>query len=94
MMGRASNVERNPGGVPETGGCQCPGLAPSRVLHQDACMGWLHLKALRTGQPFTQPQSPLREPDSSMKAPLTSLYHVLKMESLCRRLFPDGTIGP
>ena len=93
-MDRASHVERNPGGVPETGGFQCPGLVPSHILQHDAWVGWLHFKALRIGQPFTQPQSPLREPDSSMKAPLTSLYHVLNMESLCWRLFPDGTICP
>lgn len=39
MMDQASNEERNPGGVPETGKVWCPGLPFPCILQHDAWDG-------------------------------------------------------
>lgn len=74
MVDRASKEERHPWGVLGTGRVWCPGLAPP-PMQPDAWLGWLHLQALRRGQPITKLQSPLRTLHSSTKVPLASLAY-------------------
>ena len=82
MMDQAWNSGRNPRRVPETGGFWCPGLAPPCILKHDAWVGWLHLKVIAIGNPSLS-CSTRWDLDSSRKAALASLYHVLSLKGLC-----------
>ena len=94
MMDGASDAQRNPGGLPEAGEIWCPGRAFPCILQYGAWVGWLHLKVLRIRQLIPELLSPLRSPDSGMKASLTSLDHILTLEGLCWGLSLIETIFP